>query len=196
MHKKLGGLLVAVAVAMMTCGPAQASHIRFEDPQANGVFLNPGVPNIITSDPSGNVNFVTGAYRTATAGPESNNTADQLILTFTQISGTSTLGNRSFGSSQEVLLSTDFSPTTFFTNLVNFNGTYVGTLNVNFQLSSPDYDAVRGAGQSPALTETQTYQINVQTAAVPEPGTMTLMGLGLAGLIGAGRRKKKRAQAA
>lgn len=31
----------------------------------------------------------------------------------------------------------------------------------------------------------------VGVAAVPEPGTMTLMGLGLASLIGAGRRKKK-----
>lgn len=37
-------------------------------------------------------------------------------------------------------------------------------------------------------------QANV--AAVPEPGTITLMGLGLAGLIGASRRKKKAQEAA
>ncbi|MEZ7980883.1 MAG: PEP-CTERM sorting domain-containing protein [Myxococcota bacterium] len=111
-------------------------------------------------------------------------TLDGLTLTsFVRIQGTTLLGIQFQGFVNGVLKAVDVFKNTgeFVTEFVssfNFSGVPIDELRFSFD------NLVTGAA-------IQSFTVDTNVAVVPEPSTALLLGLGLAGLAGKGRRRNR-----
>lgn len=198
-------LALAAFLGLAVARPAAASHMFFEDVQGNGTALTPGsdsltppaTPDTIVGTPNGSnldVTFSGGVY-----GANSSQ-SDTLDFTFTQTGGSATNGN--FVISQPFSANATVAgeaTTSVVYPTVTFDGTYQGTIFVDIPASNPDYDPISGIGSDQSgntYGDGATFAVSIaapapQPSAVPEPGTMSLLGIGLVGLVASRRRRKK-----
>jgi hypothetical protein len=160
-------ILSSLAVALLAILPAvaQADPVTLTLPSSVSVTAGSSVTVIGTLTNAGSPDFNISSWSINLSNP---------LLTF---------DDTAFLSSPFVLgAGQSYGPTAFFDVIANSAlapGNYLGTFTV--------FDDVLGK------SVTQTFQVQVQAASVPEPISLVLLGSGLGGMFLARRRKLKQA---
>jgi MYXO-CTERM domain-containing protein len=170
--KLSASLALAATVGLALIQPANASHMFFQNVTANGIALSETGTTALTGS--------TITFSADVVGEP----GDSLNWFFVQGGGTSSnpAGASDFFGSTPIT----------FTQVVNFTGTYSGTLVLDIPVSFPDYIDQNGA-------EWDSYGFNFTVTpdgAVPEPSQTATMALGLMGLAGLVLFARKRRQTA
>lgn len=193
MKLKLKTAVAATAIALLSTA-ASASHVYVTDPLINGValdsatgFTNPTINALLGST----LNVKIGIYDHSGGSAIQNYTMhfeqSSGNLTLSDVTGTSLLAGNGFANS----IYYDFD------QVLTSVGTWTGWLQPIQSFSCPSYrygNGAEGGGGCGGPSESIGFTLNV-TNNVPEPGSLALLGLGLAGLAYSRKRKAQTTEA-
>jgi hypothetical protein len=178
MTRRSNVLLFCAVVAglALATSPASASHIFFSDVKINGVALETSggfTDPTITVGVGDTITF----EALVTAEPGAGGFTDTTTFSFLTDGGTLAAPA---GHSHTSTYSETTGTLVSFTRSYGTTGTFDGRMTVNIVGSFPDYVIPGTASEVDARTFA--FNLNVVQQAVPEPGSMALLAMGVAGL--------------